>query len=138
VYRHTHKPTNNGVRRTLDLLKLFIVNRSVGNIVILKGFAGCHQQQMHYDYDTVQVKNSQTKPIGVLLSLSHDAHIVLYDKKLQLKKGQVLQLKKGQVLLFDGDLLHAGGAYQTDNLRLHIYLDSLEVKRMPNKTYIQK
>ena len=45
-------------------------------------------------------------------------------------------MKKGDILIFDGDEIHAGSAYTRDNTRIHLYLDTTEVKRMRNKTYL--
>ena len=51
---------------------------------------------------------------------------------------QVLQLKAGRLLLFRGDMVHAGGAYNDLNFRLHFYLDHIHCDRALNATqYIE-
>jgi ectoine hydroxylase-related dioxygenase (phytanoyl-CoA dioxygenase family) len=47
-----------------------------------------------------------------------------------------LCLQPGDVLIFRPDLIHAGSSYSEENLRLHVYLDSLEITRPANRTFI--
>ena len=41
------------------------------------------------------------------------------------------------MLVFYGDLIHAGAEYSQANTRIHIYLDSPEVVRDFNTTYLK-
>jgi hypothetical protein len=46
-----------------------------------------------------------------------------------------VRLQAGDVLLFRGDLVHAGSAYNAANVRLHCYLDAADVSRPPDMTW---
>ena len=36
---------------------------------------------------------------------------------------EIISMKAGDVLLFRGDLVHAGAAYEDTNIRVHAYVD---------------
>ena len=40
------------------------------------------------------------------------------------------------MLIFRGDFVHAGSGYDTDNYRIHYYLDSPLVPRVANRTWL--
>jgi hypothetical protein len=46
-----------------------------------------------------------------------------------------LALEPGDVVIVRGDCVHAGAAYETDNVRLHAFLDTRAVPRTANRTY---
>jgi hypothetical protein len=48
----------------------------------------------------------------------------------------ILNLNKGDILIFRADLVHAGSDYDELNIRLHTYLDSPDVQRDNNRTYL--
>ena len=107
--------------------KGFLKNRSIGTCVIL--MKGCKKQSWHTDYDPDMCKTASTKPMGVLLALQNNTFLDVYGRNK-------IHMKKGDILIFDGDEIHAGSAYTRDNTRIHLYLDTTEVKRMRNKTYL--
>jgi len=111
--------------------KGLLKNRKIGTTAILHSKAGCTRQQWHTDYDPDMCKDVMTKPMGVLFALQNNTYF-------NVRKQKKIELKKGQVLIFDGDLVHAGSAYDKDNTRIHFYLDSVEVSRTRNKTYLVK
>ena len=45
-----------------------------------------------------------------------------------------IYLDQGDCLVFDGDCVHAGSAYDYDNVWLHVYLDVIDIKRGKNYT----
>jgi hypothetical protein len=47
-----------------------------------------------------------------------------------------LVLQPGDILIFRPDLVHAGSDYENENVCLHVYLDSPEIPRTPNRTFI--
>jgi hypothetical protein len=49
---------------------------------------------------------------------------------------ETVELDAGDVIVFRGDLIHAGSAYSSHNLRLHAYIDHPSVPRPPNKTWV--
>ena len=59
----------------------------------------------------------------------------LYEEPIMCK---TLEMDVGDVLIFRADLVHAGSSYDTENTRVHVYLDSPYVKRNPNKTWVIK
>lgn len=40
------------------------------------------------------------------------------------------------MLLFEGDVVHAASAYEDENVRVHVYVESDEVQRRPDTTYL--
>ena len=47
-----------------------------------------------------------------------------------------LLLNKGDAIVFRGDLVHAGAAFDRFNARVHVYLDHSSVARNPNETFL--
>tara|TARA_B100000482_G_C12612327_1_gene299605 strand:+ start:130 stop:573 length:444 start_codon:yes stop_codon:yes gene_type:complete len=107
----------------------FLKYRTVGTTAILHSKAGCKRQQWHTDYDPEKCRESSIKPLGVIFALQDETYFNVHKKKK-------IVMKKGQILIFDGDLIHAGSAYDVENTRIHIYLDSPDVLRSRNKTYL--
>lgn len=105
-----------------------LIGRAIGDAVAITSHAGCRRQQFHFDYDNSCVAIARVKPLGVLCALQNDTRLELPHK--------TLFLNAGDVLCFDGDLKHAGAAYDKLNTRVHMYLDSPEVRRQHNKTYL--
>ena len=48
---------------------------------------------------------------------------------------KIINLERGDALIFRGDLIHAGSAYEMDNVRLHCYLDVPGTKRNHDQTF---
>lgn len=71
-------------------------------MVALHSLPGCGRQQYHFDYYPELVTLSVVKPIGVLIALQDDTHIVV----LEHGKVRKIYLKRGQIFVFDGDTLH--------------------------------
>ena len=92
------------------------------------------------DWDSSALPKEMTRvvrPIGVLVALQNDAYLNVWpgSHKLATEKG-VQGQNAGDVLLFDGALVHGGGAYTDTNFRLHKYLDVSSVVRNPDHTWI--
>jgi len=49
-----------------------------------------------------------------------------------------IRLNRGDALVFRGDLVHGGAAFDTFNARLHVYLDNNKGQREPNRTHLVK
>lgn len=103
--------------------------RVLGQAVALHSMAGCERQEMHTDFDPMEMSRSPAKPLGVLLAL-HDG------TSLCLDGGRAIELSTGDVLVFDGDQVHAGAGYDASNTRIHLYLDCPWVHRAQNTTYL--
>lgn len=123
-------PSDDVVRRLVDFLrdKRLTEGRVVGPAVAIHSHAGCQRQPMHTDYDPHCVGRCASKPLGVLVALQDGARVSLPD-------GDVA-LDAGDVFVFDGDVVHAGAAYDEANTRIHMYLDLPGVQRPHNMTYL--
>lgn len=105
------------------------------NWVILKSLAGCSEQQPHTDYNVETIKNITDPacvPLLVLVALIPETYLDIWDLDGIHRK---LVIDKGDVLIFRADMIHGGSSYQKENTRIHAYLDSLIVKRIPNRTW---
>jgi len=87
----------------------------------------CQRQQWHFDYDPDAVRAAKTKPLGVLVALEDGTRFET--------RAKTHTLSRGDVLVFRGDLMHAGAAYDRENTRMHLYLDVPAVKRQRNSTW---
>lgn len=116
--------------RLLDALRAagMLTGRTVGPAVVLHSDAGCLAQRTHTDYDADDVSRCTPKPLGVLLALQPATRLLLP------AHGDVV-LGTGDIFVFEGDVPHAGAAYDQANTRVHVYLDVPGVERPPNTTY---
>ena len=129
---------------------------------ILQSLAGCKRQQAHTDYvpdptfiekmKELDVPSKQSKiPLLCLVALEPNTYLDIWENSIQLitQSEAILKdilnpgvervritLQPGDILIFRPDLVHAGSAYETENVRLHVYLDSAEIPRTPNRTFI--
>lgn len=116
----------------LTCLASEMVGRVVDDAVLVRSFPGCRRQKLHTDYDPTLVERAILKPIGVLVALEAEGA----DVHIRAEGGDsVLHMERGQILVFDGDVVHAGAAYERDNIRLHAYFDTPEIRREKNTTY---
>ena len=98
--------------------------------VVLHSAAGCAQQPWHTDFDPIALKKGVAiKPAGVILAIEDKTYFEEYPDKKHV-------LDAGDVLVFDGDVVHAGSSYSKSNVRLHAYIDSCDVVRTANTTYL--
>lgn len=105
------------------------------NWVILKSLNGCNEQQPHTDYNVENIKNItdySCVPLLVLVGLMDETYLDIWDSDGINKK---LIMDQGDVLIFRADMIHAGSSYEKENIRIHAYLDSPIVKRIPNRTW---
>lgn len=105
--------------------------RSLGTVVLLRSLPNCRQQTWHTDYDPDTLRDVEKKPLGVILALQDQTFFQQYPTTKHI-------LNRGDLLFFEGDLIHAGAAYEHENIRIHVYIDSNEVKRDFNKTYFMR
>lgn len=116
--------------RLLEFLQSeqLVEGRQIGPAVALHSHAGCERQPWHTDYDPECVRRCAAKPMGVILALQDHTRVLLRDEEVT--------LCAGDVFVFDGDVVHAGAAYDEPNTRIHVYLDSPGVRRPKNETYL--
>jgi len=118
--------------------------------VIIKSKPGCKPQLAHIDYENTTefqscIQNGKNIPLLVLVALQPNTYIYLWENSSKVIQGTYngepikptkLELKEGDVLLFRADLVHAGSDYDEENIRMHCYLDSNEIERDENRTFI--
>jgi ectoine hydroxylase-related dioxygenase (phytanoyl-CoA dioxygenase family) len=121
--------TNELVKRTSEWLRKhgFMYGRKCGDAVFLHSIPGCKQQQWHTDFDTEAIRKARKKPLGVILALEDKTSFETPSKRYQ--------MSHGDILIFEGDAVHAGSAYDVSNTRMHIYIDTVGCPRQNNKTY---
>jgi len=105
------------------------------NWVILKSLAGCNKQQPHTDYNLETIKNISDPtcvPLLVLVALMPETYLDIWDLNRIHRK---LVMDEGDVVIFRADLIHGGSSYAKENIRIHAYLDSPVVERIPNRTW---
>ena len=93
--------------------------------VVLRSFAGCAEQYPHLDYDPdrLRLQNAgDALPIGALLALQDNTRFVVFPRGSGEPRRVLLELGAGDLLLFRGDLVHAGAAYEQCNVRIHCYV----------------
>lgn len=107
----------------------YLDNRTLADAVVLRSLTGCQRQQWHTDFDPRTCQSAATMPLGILLALQDDTYFHVLDE-------EVFTMERGDVLIFSGDTVHAGAAYEKTNVRIHMYMDSNDVRRTKNTTYL--
>ena len=134
-------------------------SHAAGRAVALYSSAGCEQQQWHADYDPLckasrkrkyetaeqeQRRQEQAKlrcirdmrdchkPLGVFWAVEEGCRLMVVGPE---GESVEVHLELGEVLLFHGDLVHAGAAYERDNMRVHLYLHAIGVVPPNGNTY---
>ncbi len=129
---------------------------------VLQSLPGCKSQQPHTDYVPTEQfikkmaeldnpENHSKMPLLCLIALEPNTYLDVWENSTRLitLPEDILRdilypdmflnrlcLQPGDVLLFRPDLIHAGSSYSEENIRLHVYLDSLEIPRQANRTFI--
>lgn len=120
--------------------------------VVLRSRPGCQDQAAHCDYvpdAALRGASDKEMPLGMITCLMSGTKLNIWPGSHRLAtasaarleevspiKCQVVELDAGDVLVFRGDFVHAGSAYDKDNYRIHCFLDSDTVPRDPNRTFI--
>jgi hypothetical protein len=111
--------------------------------VLLESLPGCRQQAAHTDYvPTAELRTASDSemPLLFMLAIEDDTYLDVWPRTHRPRRHPVSQttvrLNAGDAVLFRGDLVHAGSAYEKHNLRIHAYLDHPAVPRDPNRTWI--
>ena len=105
------------------------------------------KQPAHFDFDPSKVVHlpDNQKPLLTLVALEDHIYMdvwvgykLLLDGSLRTPlRSTRIQLNKGDLLVFVADCIHAGSAYDVDNIRLHCYFPVLhtDVPRPDNQTH---
>ncbi|KKL07371.1 hypothetical protein LCGC14_2586680 [marine sediment metagenome] len=122
------------------------------NLVVIHSKPGCGDQASHCDYvpepNLATVPDSHF-PLAVLLAVMPGTKISVWPRSIRFAytsptilqqiqpiHRKTLELDIGDMLVFRGDLVHAGAAYDEENVRIHCFLDSELVPRTPNHTWL--
>ena len=116
----------------------------MGKAVALHSSAGCEQQPWHVDFNPMckkrkgderecirDLRDSQ-KPKGVFWAIEEGTRLMVVGPE---GESVEVHLERGDVLIFDGDLVHAGAAYEKSNVRVHVYLYASGVPKPNGNTY---
>jgi hypothetical protein len=109
--------------------------------VAIRSFPGGVKQPPHTDF-TFPLRfphvDYVNMPAGIIVALEPGTHLFTYgwnrlcaDPKEEVR----VELDVGDAIIFRGDLIHACGAYETENIRLHAYLDVVGIQRPYNRTF---
>lgn len=123
----------------------------IQEFVLLRSLPGCQRQQAHTDYiptsDLLTCAPDQL-PLLFVFALEPQTRLVVWPGSHKVVRGlgrtkepmepKMLVLEAGDAVLFRADLVHAGAEYDSENIRIHCYLDSSAVPRDPNRTFILK
>ena len=123
----------------------------IQEFVLLRSLPGCQQQQAHTDYipdSSLLTCSSEQLPLLFVFALEPNTCLIVWPGSHKIVRGlgrtkepfvpAVLVLDAGDAVVFRADLVHAGAAYDSENIRIHCYLDSSAVPRDPNRTFIIK
>lgn len=119
------------------------------DFVLLRSLPGCKRQAAHTDYipELSLLRCDRYKlPFLFLFALEENTKLVVWPGSHKVVQGRgrtvdpiqpkTVILSAGDALVFRADLVHAGAEYETENIRIHCYIDSEIVKRNPNRTWI--
>lgn len=110
--------------------------------VLLESRPGCQRQAAHCDYvptPDLLVAPDEAIPLLFLLALEDDTYLDVWPlshTRSCVSERKTLRLAAGDAVIFRADLVHAGSAYEKQNIRIHAYLDHPSVERDPNRTWI--
>ena len=111
--------------------------------ILIESLPGCQRQAAHCDYvPSRELKEAADSkiPLLFLLAVEPDTRLDVWPGSHiddgRIRRRRTLHLDVGDAVFFRADLVHAGSAYEKANRRLHIYLDSPTIPRIPNRTWI--
>lgn len=105
-----------------EQFRLFEPKVTLNDPSVLMSVPGCGKQRWHYDFDTDPPYFHPTvKSYSVMLGLQNNTKLDIFDQLTNLEH-QIIY-NKGDLLIFRGDLIHAGSAYDNWNTRVHWYAD---------------
>jgi len=124
-------------------------NHIVNDFVLLRSLPACERQSAHTDYipdDDFRMCDRENIPYLLLYALEDKTTLIVWEGSHKLVQGRgrtkmaiepkKIELISGDALIFRGDLVHAGSEYESENIRIHCYIDSNLVPRNPNRTWI--
>ena len=138
------------IKEVEDKLAHHMKSRHATSRVILKSLPGCQRQLAHSDNlpgkklaETIVLEDWDEIPLAIVCSVE-DSKIDIWDGAINwIIPGAIREdiprktvpLKAGDILVFRGDLIHGGSAYDEENIRVHFYLDSKKNPHTYNMVY---
>jgi len=109
---------------------------SFSNWVILKSTEECERQRPHTDYDPELIRRvPRVIPLLVLVSIMPNTCLDVWDAN---GNHECVSMDAGDILIFRADTVHAGSAYQRENVRIHVYLDTPMIQRIQNRVWFSE
>jgi hypothetical protein len=125
---------------TIDRLRVAMQHAALLDGRYMREPVGIHsqpgqlQQQWHTDYDPATVRSLRGQnaplPASAMMSLQPSTKLILLDPPTS------INIDCGWAVVFDGDVVHAGGGYAHANTRVHAYIDVRGATRAPNTVYV--
>ncbi len=113
--------------------------------VVLRSDPGCLPQRSHTDYLPRHVKHlsDDDMPLACVIACMDGTYFDVWPGAIRCfdeEPGKTFQHKRvmlnaGDMLVFRGDLVHGGAAFDLLNVRVHAFLDVRSVKRVKNSTH---
>lgn len=120
--------------------QLLLLFKEVGNgrsilspAAVLQSLRDCMEQRLHRDFNFAEKPVETIQSFLVITALQRNTKLVIYTKR---GGKQTIYLNVGDVFIGRGDLIHAGGGYESQNIRIHWYVDFPNNLREPGKTYV--
>jgi hypothetical protein len=148
-FRPNNIPLKRWYTHMTDFLKEQYPNLYAYDWVVIKSHDKCQEQAPHSDFEPskeLKAVADEFMPLGVLIAIQPDTRLKVWKGSIELitgkKKcdeeitGSYVTMNPGDMCVFRGDVIHAGCGYETENYRLHVYLDSPKVARTLNRTYL--
>ena len=106
-------------------LGLWSPQRCGSDAMALRSLAGCGRQPWHWDFNKDELGSvpDDEMPLSCVVALQCNTRFHLKPDGCRDEDGVIVAMDAGDLLIFRGDMLHAGAAYEEENWRLHIYLD---------------
>ena len=137
-----------------DAIPEFTQDLTFNDWVAIKSLANCQEQPPHTDFvptqefiDMMQY-HCGSMSLLCLISTMPNTYFDVWPGSIDLiqrpdedySKAPItrrrIKLDEGDILIFRPDLIHAGSAYDVENIRLHAYMDSPVLRRLRNRTWI--
>ena len=135
-----------------DFLTTHFPNLVPTDWVTIYSNSGCGDQAAHCDYvpDSILATTPDSHfPLGALVAVMPETRIHVWPGSHRLAylstnvlselppiTRETVSLDPGDILVFRGDLIHAGANYSEENSRVHCFLDSPQVPRTANRTWL--
>jgi hypothetical protein len=127
-------------------LGLLVPSRTASTMMALLSLDGCGPQRPHADYTRESLEGIQDDgfcsglPLGVVVALQPNTFFdawpgaIIRDESRLFYEHKELKLGPRDAVFFLGNAVHAGAAFEKENVRLHCYLDCPDVQRQPDTT----